>query len=145
MCRGYCHRRGECRDILHSHQVSALLSCHSSLHPPIDPPHELALLLIFKGLMEFIRPSSRSSSISQDNLHSLFVTLREYLFFGRCSCRVEALQILSVLSSVATLTLVAFLFFFHLGRIDFRLGASDVYSWKPCIVLGVCSFVVAPD
>ncbi|KAK8825329.1 hypothetical protein WA538_003026, partial [Blastocystis sp. DL] len=77
----------------------------TNLHPPIDPPHELALLLIFKGLMEFIRPSSRSSSISQDNLHSLFVTLREYLFFGRCSCRVEALQILSVLSSVATLTL----------------------------------------
>ena len=112
MCRGYCHRRGECRDILHSHQVSALLSFHSSLHPPIDPPHELALLLIFKGLMEFIRPSSRSSTLSQDNLHSLFVTLREYLFFGRCSCRVEALQILSVLSSVATLTLVAFLFYF---------------------------------
>ena len=79
--------------------------------------------------MEFIRPSSRSSSISQDNLHSLFVTLREYLFFGRCSCRVEALQILSVLSSVATLTLVAFLFFFSSRK-------NPLPSWSLwCILL----------
>ena len=81
----------------------------------MDAPHELALLLVFKGLVEFIRPPYRNTSILQEQAHSLFVTLREYLFFGGCSCRIEALQIMSNLSSITTLTFVFFLHFSDIG------------------------------
>lgn len=81
----------------------------------MNTAHELALLLVFKGFVEFIRPSSRIASVSQEHLHSLFIALRDYLFFGSCACRTEALQILSNLSSLLTLTLVSFPSLAYLG------------------------------